>query len=202
MKATEQVSRELRIERDDSCFVQQVIVKDHYLHRWPSPLSMPFGYHLVYHDRASAPDGRPWGVVVMKKPQHLRQTGLFGYESLPTHWQVLDLARVWIHPALQGKRADGHALCTFSQMVGLALRRVQRDWLEHHPPVFPELPYQIEIVISYCELAHHDGTAYRASGFQRWGVSSDGYKEVYVRRLRAPLKRWAPTQTSLFEVSQ
>ena len=155
----------IQVERDDSCFVQQAVVKDHYLHRWPAPLSLPFGYRLLLDGRVTAPDGRPWGVVVMKKPQHTKQGGLFGYDQLPTHWQVLDLARVWIHPDLQMKDAAGRSLCMFSQMVGAVLRRVQADWLVHHPPWYPELPYHIQLIISYCELAHHDGTAYRASGF-------------------------------------
>lgn len=184
------------VERDDSGFVQQRVVQDHYLHRWPSPLSLPFGYRLLNQGRSTAPDGRAWGVAVMKKPQQLRHSGLFGYEGLPTHWQALDLARVWIHPDLQGERS-GHSLCVFSQMVSLVFRRVQADWLEHHPPVFPELPYQIRVVISYCDLAHHDGTAYRASGFRRWGISSDGDKEVYARWLKKPLKAWRPIQESM-----
>ena len=187
------------VERDDSVDIQHAVVKYHYLHRWPHPMSLPFGYRLIRDGVPTAPDGRPWGVVVMKKPQQLRHSGLFGYDGLPTHWQVLDLARVWIHPALQGKRADGHAECVFSQMVGLVMRRVQRDWLEHHPPVYPDLPYQIATVISYCELEHHDGTAYRASGFRRVGMSSDGYKEVYVRELRQPKKAWRSTQSVMFD---
>jgi hypothetical protein len=56
------------------------------------------------------------------------------------------------------------------------------------------LPYHIVLIISYCELAHHDGTAYRASGFTRWGLTSDGTKELYIRRLKAPLKRWTPAR--------
>jgi hypothetical protein len=79
-------------------------------------------------------------------------------------------------------------------MVGKAIRRVNRDWLEHHPPVFPDKPYHIRLIISYCELAHHDGTAYRASGFTRWGLTSDGSKELYVRHLKQPQKSWKPAK--------
>lgn len=186
----------LAVTRDDSGLVQQMVIRYHYLHRWPSPLSLPFSYRLVVDGQDCAPDGRAWGVVVMKKPQHLKQSRLFGYEGLLTHWQVLDLARVWVHPDLQTHQGD-HALCVFSQMVGLVLRRVNHDWLEHHPPVYPELPYHIRLIISYCELEHHDGVAYRASGFRSIGLSSDGQKEVYVRHLRPPLKRWHSPQLSM-----
>src|SRR5687767_9987427 len=95
--------------------VQEGCIADHYLHRWPDARSLPFAYALYVPDRFAisgagdlepgyyAPDGRLWGLVVMKKPQHHKQRGLFGHAGLPTSWQVLDLARVWIHPRLQMK---------------------------------------------------------------------------------------------------
>lgn len=191
----------LCVVRDDGAEVRDCVVSEHYLHTWPHPKSLPFGYRLVVDDAQYAPDGRLWGCVVMKIPQQRKTRGLFGYRGLPTAWQVLDLARVWIHPALQ-RKDDGHALCVFSRMVGLVFRRVQRDWLVHHPPYWPDQPYHIVTVISYCDLDHHDGTAYRASGFHWHGFSSDRTKEVYVRHLRPPLKRWSPVrpaQMPLFE---
>lgn len=178
-------------------FIDEVIrgcEHDHYLHRYPDPRSLPFGYMLHYGDSLHAPDGRLWGFVVMKKPQHHQQRGLFGYAGLPTAWQVLDLARVWVHPSLQRKE-NGHSLCIFSQMVSRVLKRVQADWLDHHPPRYPEQPYHIEVIISYCDLRHHDGKAYRASGFTWNGYGGkDRTKEVYFRKLRPPLKSWQPTR--------
>ncbi len=177
--------------------IRPTVEGDHYLHCWPDPRSLPFGYSLAADGKPLHPDGRPWGIVVMKKLQHHRQKGLFGYPGLPTGWQVLDLARVWVHPELQAVSWEGRdrtgrivrqTLNVFSRMVAMVLCRVQRDWLEHHPPVFPELPYHIELIVSYCELTHHDGTGYRASGFEGHGRTADGSKEIYVRRLRRP--RW------------
>src|SRR5690349_5155725 len=78
----------------------------HYLNRWPDARSLPFGYCLQYGDSLFAPDKRLWGLVVFKKPQHHQQRKLFGYQGQPTSWQVLDLARVWVHPSLQRKE-DG-----------------------------------------------------------------------------------------------
>lgn len=182
-------------------------VRYHYLERYPDPRSLPFSYYLQVDGQTFAPDGRLWGLVVMKKPQHMSQRGLFGWDGDPTHWQVLDLARVWIHPELQHRQANGHAGNIFSQMVSRVIRRVQWDWLEHHPPRYPDRPYHIELIISYCELSHHDGTAYRASGFQKHGLTSDGTKEVYFRRLHPPRKSWTlyqlnrPGQLPLFEGS-
>jgi hypothetical protein len=199
----------LSVRRDDSDELRKHVVRDHYLHRWPDPRALPFGYALEVDGQRHMPDGRICGLVVMKKPQHHRHRGLFGYPDLPTEWQVLDLARVWIHPWLQDDPSETHheevPYCinrhgqlvpkrgnVFSQMVSKVLHRVQWDWLRHHPPVYPDLPYHIVLIISYCELAHHDGTAYRASGFTRFSTTGDGTKELYIRRLRAPLRSWRP----------
>lgn len=198
----------LDVLRDNSQELRHHAVKFHYLHRWPVATSLPFGYALMINSERYAPDGRLWGFVVMKKPQHLRQKDLFGVPGQPTAWQVLDLARVWIHPSLQGEsatefftnRAGQRAprnLNVFSQMVSKVIKRVQWDWLEVHPPRFPELPYHILVIISYCQLDHHDGIGYRASGFQSIGLSADKAKEVYVRRLKMPQKSWKPTGRQL-----
>jgi hypothetical protein len=183
----------LTVERDDSKLLREICVTQHYLHRYPDARALPFGYRLIVNEREQANDGRLWGVIVMKKPQHHKQRGLFGFDGLPTAWQVLDLARVWIHPTLQTKGA-----CVFSQFVSLVLRRVQADWLEHHPPRFPHLPYHIELVVSYCQLEHHDGTAYKACSFQSAGLTADKTKEVYYRRLRRPSKAWRPLVSCQF----
>lgn len=158
----------------------------HYLRRYPDPRSLPFGYALVVDDELHATDGRLYGLLVFKKPQHHKQRHLFGYPGLPTAWQVLDLARVWIHPCLQQPGRN-----VFSQMVALALRRVQRDWLDHHPPRFPARPYHIRLIISYADLRHHAGTAYRASNFKLWGVQHN--KALYVRHLKQPVWQWQQT---------
>lgn len=67
-------------------------------------------------------------------------------------------------------------------------RRCQLDWLEHHPPPFPDLPYHIELVISYADMRYHQGTAYLASGFTLHGFND--WKALYYRRLKPPLKSW------------
>jgi hypothetical protein len=180
----------ITITRDNSEPVYLAIQREHYLQRWPDPRSLPFAYRLYVDGYPPEINWLPHGVIVFKKPQHQRQRGLFGYAGLPTHWQVLDMARVWINPELQRSQANGHASNLFSQFASAAIRRVQWDWLEHHPPRFPDLPYHIEVIVSYCDLAHHDGTAYRASNFRWIGYTSDRTKEVYARTLRPPRKRW------------
>lgn len=165
--------------------VRRVCETRHYLHRYPDPRSLPFAYALVVDGKTHSSDGNLHGIIVFKKPQHHAQRGLFGYEGLPTAWQVLDMGRVWINPSLQQP-----GLNVFSRMVSLVMHRVQWDWLEHHPPRFPDKPYHIELVISYCELAHHDGAAYKACSFTSAGPTTDKSKELYIKKLRPPLKSW------------
>lgn len=169
--------------------------KYHYLHYWPDARSLPFAYALSLDNEERAPDSCLWGLMVLKKLQHHRQGGLFGYPDLPTAWQVLDICRIWIHPDLQQP-----GLNMFSRMVSRLwervgdghdrLCRVQSDWLAHHPPRFPELPYHIELLASYADLRHHTGTGYRAAGFKEWGTNDA--KTLFVRSLPKPRVQWTP----------
>jgi len=203
----EGMQMDIQLIRDDSYELIEHVKQFHYLQRWPDPRSLPFGYYISVDGKKRAEDGRLFGFLVLKKPQHHKQKKLFGYSGLPTSWQVLDLARVWINPMLQHQQ-NGHALCVFSRAVSrlwqpvdkphFRLRRLQADWLEHHPPRFLDLPYHIRVLISYCQLEHHDGTGYRAAGFESTGMSNDKKKEVYVRKLPMPKYVWQPVQPSLF----
>jgi hypothetical protein len=198
------------VQRCPDWFVRGAIEECHYLHRWPDPRSEPFGYCLSLDGQTSAADGRPFGAVVFKLLQHKRQQGLFGYPGLPTQWQVLDLARVWIHPDLQayawmGTDRSGRLrlmdLNAFSRMTSAAIRRVQRDWLEWHGVRYLDEPYHIELIVSYCDRTHHQGTGYKAAGFTLWGETSDGSKDVYIRRLKRPRWEYMPPQPALLEAA-
>jgi hypothetical protein len=192
----------IKIIRDDSPVIRDHVEQYHYLHKYPDPRSLPFAYRIEVDGKMVATDGRLLGLLVVKKPQHHRQRNLFGYRDLPTSWQILDLARVWIHPQLQYHQSNGHSLAIFSRAVSRLwqptgkphqrLLRLQEDWLDHHPPRFPHLPYHIRILISYCQLEHHDGTGYKAAGFKSIGLSNDGEKEVFIRQLANPKYNWQP----------
>jgi hypothetical protein len=160
--------------------------KDHYLKRWPDPRSLPFAYVVKVDGQTHAPDGRINGLLVFKKLQHHKQRGLFGYPGLPTAWQVLDMARVWIHPDHQRP-----GLNLFSRAVGMAMKRVQRDWIDHHPPRFPDLPYHVELIVSYADYTYHRGTSYRACNFVKWGEADN--KSCFIYRLKTPRWSWVPS---------
>lgn len=74
-------------------------------------------------------------------------------------WQVLVLSRMWLHDDLPRN----------SETVTMAKiwKRIQRDWLEHHPPVNNEKPYHIRLIVSWADLDQgHDGTVYRAANLE------------------------------------
>lgn len=158
----------------------------HYLQRWPDPRSLPFAYAMLTDGKLYAPDGRLNGLLVFKKLQHHKQKGLFGYEGLPTAWQVLDLARVWINPHWQQP-----GLHLFSRAVESAMERIQRDWLYHHPPVFPHLPYHLELIVSYADHRYHKGHAYQACHFKKWKPGREDMS-LYYKRLPVPDWTWRP----------
>jgi hypothetical protein len=117
-------------------------------------------------------------------------------------WQVLVLSRMWLHDDLPRN----------SETVVMAKiwKRIQHDWLEHHPPVFNERPYHIRLIVSWSDLgAGHSGTVYKAANFEeikrtvsqpRHGKSntrgSGGFNLIqYVYRLKEP--RWRLEQLRL-----
>ncbi|MCT7958932.1 hypothetical protein, partial [Laspinema palackyanum] len=93
--------------------------------------------------------------------------------------------------------------------------RVQRDWIEHHPPLkCPLFPYHIRLILSHAdEGAGHSGTIYKAAGFEQWGVTQNqrsrhgkqeksGKKLIFIKRLAEPTWNWTdivqiPQQLSL-----
>ena len=195
--------------------------KYHYMHRAVHHRSCPFGYLVNYDGQTIMPDGVPAGFIMFASIHFTRKAGLFGYADLPTKWQVLSLARLWLHPDLQrGGRCYPGSLPGYvdrkgvfrstlaTDVIKLALRpgndgmsRVGRDWLQVHPPRYPDEPYHIRIIISYADKTHgHTGAIYRAAGFDQLpdtisqrrhnGTRSNGFDNhtlaTYVMRLPEP----------------
>lgn len=47
------------------------------------------------------------------------------------------------------------------------------------PPCFPDEPYEIKVVLSYCDTARHKGTIYRAAGFELARTNERGIETWY-----------------------
>lgn len=135
--------------------------KYHYMKRPIHPRACPFGWGVIFDDEAFRPDGKPAGFIIFASVHFTRLKGEFGGEGLPSHWQVLNLARLWLHDDLPRNSET----CTMAK----ALKLVQRRWLEVHPPIFPDEPYHIVKIISYANTRFHSGTIYRAANFRLSG---------------------------------
>lgn len=169
---------------DKHAWAQQQVVAHHYLHKQVDPRSRPFTYTV--HLR-----GQPYpiGCLIFGRPEASRcYDGNLRYGSQADvqaeradfdRWSVLNLARVWLDPATQpgGWMHRPNLLPGFTDRRGVwrstlaseaireALAVVGVDYLRAHPPVDCDYPYQIEAVLSYCDLSKHKGTIYRAAGF-------------------------------------
>lgn len=157
--------------KHDMPWLRRMIVQHHYLHQWPHPLSRPMAYILRL-------NRRDVGAVVVGLPHAAKCKGWWGYDGLPTQWQVVDVSRIWLHPGIQqgGEWCSPENLpgfvdrkgvfrpTTISYVISTLLERVQRDRVSQYPPVYLHQPYHIRLAISYHDPAHHKGTIYQASG--------------------------------------
>ena len=119
----------------------------HYMHRPIHPRACPFGWGVEFDGELFQLDGKPSGFIIFASIHFTRLTGEFGYPGLPTKWQVLSLARLWLHDNLPRNSET----CTIAK----ALKLVQRRWLEVHPPKFLDEPYHIRKIISYARSEEH-----------------------------------------------
>lgn len=122
-----------------------------------------------------------------------------------TRWQVLNLARVWLSPAVQAGGAwyepdllpgfvdrNGTWRSTLaSTAIRMACQRIGFDYLMRRPPCFLDEPYEIQWLMSYCDTLLHRGTIYAAAGFERYRINGRG-----IETWRAPL----PTLTAKQDV--
>lgn len=178
-------------------WANDLVTREHYLHRAVHWRAHPFAYRVEL-------DGEVCGVIVMATPHWTKQKRLFGYPGLPTKWQVLVVSRVWLDPSVQLRQANGHANNVASCALARMLKQVQRDWLEHHPPVFPDDPYHIRLIIAHADTSQgHEGVIYTAANFELWGETKNSRRRhttrgedngarklIYVYRLKRP--RWEP----------
>lgn len=177
-------------------WLNDVAIEHHYMHKAVHPRACPFGWAVRYKGEDEAPDGKPWGIIIFATPHFQKMRGEFGFDGLPTKWQVLMLSRLWLH--------DDMPRNSETCVMGKALRMVQKRWIEVHPPRFPDDPYHIVKVVSYCDTTHHLGTIYKAGNFRfvrereskiranaTRGQGAGGVLHCYIKDL--PVPRWTYT---------
>jgi hypothetical protein len=161
--------------RKDTEWAQDVVTKHHYLHQPVDPRARPMTY--VIRQQLPGIGGIAAGLVMLGIPHATKCGGWWGYEGLPTQWQVVDLCRIWLSPAIQvgGEWCEPGSVPGFYDRHGVwrptvatwaiaqVLERVQADRVRMWPPVYPAQPYHIELAISYHDPQYHRGTIYRHS---------------------------------------
>jgi hypothetical protein len=169
-------------DRDGLRWAQEQVTLHHYLHHPVDARCRPLAY-LVQGD------GETLGCLIFGRPQATRVNGWYGSVAdvkagrCPlTRWQVLNLARVWLHPSIQ--RGGEHFIANAAtQVIAQALQKVRYDYLLAHPPVFLDEPYEIRECLSYCNTRIHRGTLYLAASFRLLRTNARGLA-TYTRPLR------------------
>lgn len=166
----------------------QDIVSHHYLHTMPDPRTQYEIFSINLDDRRA-------GWLIFGRPESTRFWGWYGgLEDVAsgrcpvTRWQVLNLARVFIHPEFQ----HGGLLCNPETVPGFidrfgvwrpalasaaiqtAVQSIGFSYLLWRPPVFLDQPYEICWLLSYCDTRFHRGTIYKASGFDLYRTNRAG----------------------------
>jgi hypothetical protein len=134
----------------------KVIVENHYLHRGRTMGQIAYWVTL---------DGQRCGVLLFALPR--LSVNFRGHGPM----NLIELARMWLHPQVQGLKVTDskgveHTFAVGTAAVGAALRRIRQDW---HGK-YPHLPL-ISACVSWADDVHHEGTIYRASNFKDVGKS-------------------------------
>jgi hypothetical protein len=133
-----------------------LIVRNHYLHRGRTMAQLAYWIQI---------DDACVGVMLYAYPR--LSVKFHGYAPM----NLLELARLWINPAVQGgtvvdSNGQQHASAIATCAVGRSLRRIRADWQGK----YPHLP-KVLAVVSWADLERHEGTIYRASNFREVGKS-------------------------------
>lgn len=162
----------------DLRWAQQQVAAHHYLHTPVDARCAVLAYVLRH-------DGTRVGALLFGRPEATRcYTGALTYGSQADvasgkaqydRWEIINLARVWIAPALQQRGAGWLGSWSIAQ----ALRRVVVDYLTAYPPCFPDEPWRLRAGLSYCDTRVHRGTLYRAAGFQLARTNQHGIQTWY-----------------------
>lgn len=150
------LSKRISIRLADLKQATRIIIYYHYLHRGRTMAQLPY-WVLV--------DETPIGVILYSLPR--LSVPIFGIPPM----NVVELARMWLSPDVQGKivkdsNGDNHALSVASCAVAQSLKRIQKDWYAK----YPKLP-DVLGVVSWADDVHHEGIIYRACNFLEKGKS-------------------------------
>ncbi|MCL4295741.1 MAG: hypothetical protein KJ077_08440 [Anaerolineae bacterium] len=180
-------------DKEDLHWAQNVVTQYHYLHRKVDWRARPMVYVIMRHGSVRM------GALMLGIPHATRCQEWWGPGTELTQWQVVDLCRVWLDPAVQfgGEYARPGYVPGFTDRRGVfrptvaswaieeIFKRVQRDRVSLWPPVYPEQPYHIRLVISYHDPQYHKGTIYRAMGWEPMYTNASRFGDLRPIPIRA-----------------
>lgn len=168
----------------NSAELQRWMTQVHYLHR--PVIRSKLLAHAVYIS------GVRVGGILWATPHFTKKRGLFGMPNTFDKWEVLMLSRFYLTPD-SGLSASQVLSESIGKAGGNAKSkrrrgwRLQREWVEAHPPRFPQNPFVPRLLISWSDFAlepiehcsvcgahhrgAHAGTIYAASGWELWDVT-------------------------------
>lgn len=162
---------------------QMMVQRFHYLGRPVDVRSRPVAYLAMLDER------EPVGCLLFARPEATTVRGWYGsvedvlaQRCYLTRWQVLNLARVWLDPAVQ-RGNESYIENAATWLIGQALRKIPYDYLIKRPVVWTDEPYEIRECLSYLDTNKHRGTLYRAANFRLVRCNDRGIA-TYVRPLR------------------
>jgi hypothetical protein len=163
-------------------WAQEQVIAHHYLHKPVDVRCSPLAYLISYQEK-------PVGCLIYGRPESQKVNDWYGSvgdiltgKCYLSRWQILNLARVWLHPSIQ-QNGEHYIANAATWVIAQSLRRVVYDYLIEKPPVWIEEPYEIREVLSYCDTRIHHGTLYKASNFQLRRANKKGI-ETYARTVR------------------
>lgn len=183
---------------------QRVVTEQHYL-RTPVPgIARPEGLAVLLNSAVV-------GYLLLSRTQATRCGEWYGSvddvqtgRCAVTRWEVLCLARVWLSPMVQAGGSWHELAPGYRDRKGIwrstlasdALRLLPsaagRTYLVRRPPVFPDQPYDIRWLLSYCDTRLHKGTIYAAAGWELYRTNEDG-----IQTWRTPAEPLTPTDRAV-----
>lgn len=199
------LKKRINLIKKPNDWLNDMATEYHYMHRPIHKRACPFGWAVLFDNEIFQTDKKPSGFIIFASIHFTRLKGEFGYAGLPTKWQVLSLARLWLH--------DNLPYNSETCVIAKALKLIQRRWLEVHPPRFINEPYHILKIISYADTRYHNGTIYKAANFRESGrtVSQKRHKNSrgpgigkaelirFIYDLEEPRWKYEKLQSNLFE---
>ena len=145
-------------------WVRRMCREEHYLKQEVHGRARPVAYLVLREEGVVLANGtfvahqrNRVGLLVFSRMQSSRCNGWYGSsqdvacgKAKHTQWEILVLSRCWLDPRIQ-RNGCWHIPKVASLVIKRSLQTIGYEYLLLRPPAFPERPFEIKEVISYCQ---------------------------------------------------